>query len=230
MRDRRSHFTSHNPRLSSAVELASSGVVCTLCNVSIAYAADRACIILQDPNSPYTLRMKDGAVSSANSFGVDLKSYMARGSEEQFSALENCVADGAQGLFIDPIDPLTMNSFVKKARDAGVIVFSLDKEIENSNATIAFDHFETGQLLGQWAGKVQSVPKNSRRVGIFDFYGVSSGDNHLRLQGFVKGYIGDNIVPRVACGCECQKEDCRKSCRECQSSSATILDMESKSD
>src|ERR1044071_4725056 len=102
--------------------------------------------------------MQDGTKNAAADNGVKLT--IAAGKEDgdeqtQVQAIEDAIARGDKGILITPNGP-GVNSAIKRARDAGLLVIALDTPPDppsTVDATFATDNFEAGKLIGQWAAK-----------------------------------------------------------------------------
>src|SRR5690606_31435239 len=106
-----------------------------------------ACLITKTDTNPFFVKMKEGATAKAAELGIELKSYAGRidgDSESQVAAIETCIADGAKGILITASDTKGIVPWVKKARDAGILVIALDTPLEPADAadaTFATDNF-----------------------------------------------------------------------------------------
>jgi fructose transport system substrate-binding protein len=103
-----------------------------------------------------------------------------------------------------------MVSVVKAARDAGVLVITLDtplNPIDAADATLATDNFQAGLLIGQWAAATLGEEAANAKIAFLDLDVSQPTVDVLRDQGFMTGFgievgdpnvIGDENDPRVA--------------------------------
>ena len=82
-----------------------------------------------DITNPYFLKMANDATAAAQKLGVDLTVQSdggTAGADVVSSQIEQAVAAGAQAILIEPAAGPAINSAIKKARDAGVLVLAVD--------------------------------------------------------------------------------------------------------
>ena len=171
-----------------------------------------ACLITKTDTNPFFVKMKEGATAKAAEIGVDLKSYAGKidgDSESQVAAIETCIADGAKGILLTASDTAGIVPAVKKARDAGILVFALDTPLEPADAadaTFATDNLLAGELIGKWAAATLGDKAKDAKVAFLDLTPSQPTVDVLRDQGFMKGFgidvkdinkIGDEDDPRI---------------------------------
>ena len=121
-----------------------------------ASAGALACLITKDDTNPFFVKMKEGAAAAAKAAGLDFQAFAGVKEGDgapQITAIENCVAAGAKGILITPTAD-SVGPALKAARDAGILVISLDTPLGDPTAqdmTFATDNFEAGLLIGKWA-------------------------------------------------------------------------------
>ncbi len=163
-------------------------------------------LITKDSSNPFFVAMQKGAKEEATKAGnIDLT--VASGKQEgddqgQITAIENAIAKGDKGILITPMST-GVNSAIKKARDAGLFVISLDTPPDPANTvdiTFATDNFKAGTLIGQWAEKqMAGKPATIALLDLFNDKVVSVDYN--RDQGFLTG-MGIDVKDKTKNGDE----------------------------
>jgi fructose transport system substrate-binding protein len=148
-------------------------------------------LITKTSTNPFFVAMQNGAKESATKDGVKLTlaAGKADGDEAtQITAIENSIARGDKGILITPNGP-GVNSAIKRARDAGLLVIALDTPPDppsTVDVTFATDNFLAGKLIGQWAAKkMGGKPVVIALLDLFSDKVVSVDYN--RDQGFLTG-------------------------------------------
>lgn len=177
--------------------LAACGVVCIALTSACASPAPAGgeklgvTLITKDSSSPFFITMQKGAREDAEKAGVNLTiaSGKTEGDDQgQINAVENAIARGDKGILITPMST-GVNAAIKKARDAGLYVISLDTPpdpVDTTDITFATDNREAGRLIGQWtAAKLDGKPAVIALLDLFNDKIVSVDYN--RGQGFLEG-------------------------------------------
>ncbi|WP_250031439.1 substrate-binding domain-containing protein [Paractinoplanes maris] len=118
-------------------------------------------------------------------------------SATQVTAIENMIANKVKAIVLDPANPTALNPVVKKARDQGILVITVNATltpIEGADATFATDNTAAGKLIGQWAKA--SAPAKPR-IAMLDF-DLSDGPAGGRHNGFLEGYGIKDGDPSIA--------------------------------
>jgi fructose transport system substrate-binding protein len=118
-------------------------------------------------------------------------------SATQVTAIENMITNKVRAIVLDPANPTALVSVVKKARDAGILVMTVNASLtplDAADATFATDNLAAGKLIGQWAKA--SAPSDPR-IALLD-YDLSDGPASGRHDGFLAGYGIDVNSPLVA--------------------------------
>lgn len=117
-------------------------------------------------------------------------------SATQIAAIENMINQNVKGIVLDPANPTALVDVVKKARDKGILVVTVNATltpVEAADATFATDNHAAGVLIGQWAkGKAPADPK----IAMLDF-DLSDGPASGRHDGFLEGYGIDDDSPLI---------------------------------
>jgi fructose transport system substrate-binding protein len=178
-----------------------------------AWAQDvSACLITKTDTNPFFVKMREGAQAMAQELGISLNSYAGKvdgDNESQVSAIETCIANGADGILITPSNTSAIVPVVQQARDAGILVIALDTPldpIEAADMTFATDNFLAGQLIGQWAAAKLGDEAADARIAMLDLDVSQPSVDVLRDQGFLEGFgielgdpnrWGDEDDPRI---------------------------------
>ena len=79
----------------------------------------------------------------------------------------------------------------KKARDAGILVITLDTPLDPINAAdanFATDNFKAGELIGQWAKATLGDKATSAKIATLDLTANQPTVDYLRHNGFLTGF------------------------------------------
>ncbi|MCQ8782279.1 sugar ABC transporter substrate-binding protein [Mangrovibrevibacter kandeliae] len=199
-------------RVSLAAALAVAAVS-GLSAPAMAQDSSTVCLITKTDTNPFFVKMKEGAQAKAEELGLKLQAYAGRidgDTESQVAAIESCIAGGAKGILITPVDTKALVPVIKKARDAGLLVIALDtsfEPIDAADATFATDNFEAGKLIGQWAKATLGDDAKDAHIAFLDLIPAQPSVDVMRDQGFMEGFgidvkdknrIGDEDDPRIA--------------------------------
>ena len=148
-------------------------------------------LITKTSTNPFFVAMQNGAKESAKKDGIKLTlaAGKADGDEAtQITAIENAIARGDKGILITP-NGNGVNTAMKKARDAGLLVIALDTPPDPPSTvdiTFATDNFAAGKAIGSWAAKkLNGKPVTIALLDLFSDKVVSVDYN--RDQGFLTG-------------------------------------------
>jgi fructose transport system substrate-binding protein len=108
----------------------------------------------------------------------------------QEEALEEMVAEGADGILIAPTNSTALVPAIEAAREQGVLVIAVDTPVDPVDAVDAYfatDNVAAGRLVGQYA-KVKAAQMGIEpRIAMLDLApGISSGE--ARHEGFLDGF------------------------------------------
>lgn len=187
--------------------------LCSMSGAAFAQEEISACLITKTETNPFFVKMREGAEAAAEANGITLYNYAGQydgDHEAQVAAVETCVANGVSGILLVPSDSSAMVSVVEQARDAGVLVITLDtplNPIDAADATLATDNFRAGELIGQWAAATLGEEAANAKIAFLDLDVSQPTVDVLRNQGFMTGFgidtkdpnvIGDEDDPRIA--------------------------------
>ena len=150
-------------------------------------------LITKTESNPFFVKMKEGAEAAAKEHNVKLLTASGKfdtDNASQVAAIENMTTQGAKVILDVPADSKAVVPAVKKARDAGVLVISLDTPTEPEDAVdalFATDNLKAGELIGQYAKAKAEKMGIEPKIAMLDLApGISVGQ--LRHDGFLKGF------------------------------------------
>lgn len=171
-------------------------------------------LITKTETNPFFVKMRQGAEARARELGAELRSYAGKfdgDAAAQIDAIESLIAAGAKGILIVPSDPAALTDSVRRAREAGILVISLDTPFDPADAvdaTFATDNFLAGELIGRWAAATMGDTSNAK-IATLDLSEAQVTVDVLRNQGFLKGFgvdvkdvkrMYDETDPRIVGG------------------------------
>ncbi len=162
-----------------------------------------ACLITKTETNPFFVKMREGAEAAAAENNITLSNYAGREDgdhESQVQAIETCIANGVAGILLVPSDSSAIVSSVQAARDAGILVITLDtplNPIDAADATLATDNFRAGELIGQWAAATLGEEAADAKIAFLDLDVSQPTVDVLRNQGFMTGFGIDTADPNV---------------------------------
>jgi fructose transport system substrate-binding protein len=159
-------------------------------------------LITKQEDNPYWVTMREVAQDTADDEGVELLTATGTSDvdvDSQVAALEEMVADGADGILIAPTDSTALVPAIESAREAGVIVIAVDTPVDPEDAVDAFfatDNRAAGDLVGRYAAAKAAELGLEPRVAVLDLApGIASGE--LRREGFFSGFGLEQDDPRL---------------------------------
>src|SRR4051794_25878369 len=150
-------------------------------------------LITKTESNPFFVKMKEGAQAQAKKDNVKLLTASGKQDTDnasQVTAMENMTTQGAKVILDVPADSKAIVPSIKKARDQGVIVITLDTPTEPQSAAdalFATDNLKAGELIGQYAKAKAKEMGIKPKIAMLDLApGISVGQ--LRHDGFLKGF------------------------------------------
>jgi fructose transport system substrate-binding protein len=140
-------------------------------------------------SNPFFATLENATETNAKDNGWKVMKAEAKepgDSETQVTAIENMINKGVKAIVVDPANSTALLGVVKKARDQGILVVTVNaslKPVNAADATFATDNKKAGELIGKWA-KVAGPSKPN--VAMLDF-DLSDIPSHGRHYGFLKG-------------------------------------------
>ncbi len=118
-----------------------------------ARAADLIAIITPSPDNPFFKAEADGAAAKAKELGYDtLVASHDDDANKQSQLIDTAIARGAKAIILDNAGADATVAAVKKAKDAGIPSFLIDREINATGvaaAQIVSNNYQGAQLGGQ---------------------------------------------------------------------------------
>src|SRR5271165_5857806 len=158
------------------------------------YAGDAVGLVTKTNTNPFFVKMKQGFEAKAKELGLTPQSYAGKAdgdNDGQVAAIEQLMAAGAKGILLVPSDSTAIVPTVKKARDAGIVVITLDTPLDPENAAdanFATDNFKAGELIGQWAKATLGDKAKAAKIATLDLSPNQPTVDYLRHNGFLTGF------------------------------------------
>ena len=158
------------------------------------YAGDIVGLVTKTNTNPFFVKMKQGFEAKAKELGLTPQSYAGKydgDNDGEVRAIEQLIAAGAKGILLVPSDSTAMVPTVKKARDAGVLVITLDTPLDPedaADANFATDNFKAGELIGQWAKATLGDKAKDAKIATLDLAANQPTVDYLRHNGFLTGF------------------------------------------
>lgn len=147
-------------------------------------------LITKTESNPYFVKMREGALRSAQANGLRLLTAAGKSDNDnasQVTAIENMTAAGARVILITVNDAKAIVPALRRARAKGVVVIALDSPpdpADAADALFATDNYEAGLLIGRYARAALGAAKP--RIATLDLFpGHPVGAQ--RHNGFLKG-------------------------------------------
>jgi ribose transport system substrate-binding protein len=132
-------------------------------------------------------------VKAAKERGADARSIDGKSDPtSQVKTLSDLVAEGLDGIVVQPVDPGVLAAGIKEAQDAGIPTYLIGAKPEASTGVTApsalFNDFDVTKTAGQNAAKwlKANKPGEKAKLVIFDILTISYCTDG-RMQGFVDG-------------------------------------------
>ncbi|KAF3996973.1 fructose transport system substrate-binding protein [Glaciimonas immobilis] len=189
-------------KLKNCIALAMLTTLTTVTGVTAAADQPIIGLITKTDTNPYFVKMKEGAQEAARSRGAKLLTASGKSDGDnagQIAAIENMMAAGAKVILITPSDAKAIVPALKKARDQGVMVITLDSPTDPqtaADALFATDNFKAGVLVGQYA-KAAFGDKPAKIATLDLFPGHPVGIQ--RHDGFLQGFGVKKGDPSIVC-------------------------------
>ncbi len=134
-----------------------------------AYAADLIAIITPSHDNPFFKAEAEGAEAKAKELGYDVISLVHDDdANKQSQLIDTAIARKAKAIILDNAGADATVAAVKKAKDAGIPSFLIDREINASGvalAQIVSNNYQGAQLGAQEFVKLMGEKGNLRRAG-----------------------------------------------------------------
>ena len=182
--------------MSKTIALLTSAAVAALA-IALAtpsYAGDIVGLVTKTNTNPFFVKMKEGFEAKAKELGLTPQAYAGKedgDNDGEVKAIEQLIAAGAKGILLVPSDSTAIVPTVKKARDAGIIVITLDTPldpVDAADALFATDNFKAGELIGQWAKGTLGYKAGIAKIATLDLTPNQPSVDYLRHNGFLTGF------------------------------------------
>jgi fructose transport system substrate-binding protein len=156
-------------------------------------------LITKTNDNPFFVKMKEGFAAKAKELGLTGQALAGKfdgDNDGQVAAMEQLMAAGAKGILLVPSDSTAIVPTVKKARDAGILVITLDTPldpVDAADANFATDNFKAGLLIGQWAKGTLGDKAKTATIATLDGQTSQPTVDYLRHNGFLTGF---GITPK----------------------------------
>ncbi len=176
--------------------LAAASAVLAFSLASTAAKADGPIVglVTKTNTNPFFVKMKQGFEAKAKELGLTPQAYAGKfdgDNDGEVKAIEQLLAAGAKGILLVPSDSTAIVPTVKKARDAGVLVITLDTPLDPADAAdalFATDNYKAGLLIGQWAKATLSGKAATAKIATLDLASNEPTVDYLRHNGFLDGF------------------------------------------
>ena len=151
-------------------------------------------LITKTNTNPFFVKMKQGFEAKAKELGLTPQAYAGKfdgDNDGQVRAIEQLMAAGAKGILLVPSDSTAIVPTVKKARDAGIVVITLDTPLDPvtaADANFATDNFKAGELIGEWAKGTLGDKAKTAKIATLDGDVNRASVDYFRHNGFLTGF------------------------------------------
>ena len=154
------------------------------CKTKSEVASKKVAIIISTLNNPWFVFLADQAAAKAKELGYETKIFDSQNNTSlETDHFENAIASGYKAILFNPTDAEGSVANVLKAKEAGVPVFCMDREVNSTVAAtsqILSDSYSGCVALGKYF--VQQMNKNGKYVELLGLVGDNNTWN--RSKGF----------------------------------------------
>jgi len=172
-------------------------IVVNSCKSKINAAHKKVAIIVSTLNNPWFVFLAENAAAKAKELGYETKIFDSQNNTAlETDHFENAIASGYNAILFNPTDANGSIANVLKAKEVGVPVFCMDREVNSTEAAtsqILSDSYSGCVALGKYF--VQQLNKNGKYVELLGLVGDNNTWN--RSKGFhevVDNYPGLKMV------------------------------------
>jgi fructose transport system substrate-binding protein len=151
-------------------------------------------LITKTNTNPFFVKMKQGFEAKAKELGLTPQAYAGKfdgDNDGQVAAIEQLMAAGARGILLVPSDSTAIVPTVKKAREAGILVITLDTKLDPpdaADANIGTDNFAAGKLIGEWTKAKLGDKAATAKIATLDLAANQPSVDYERHNGFLTGF------------------------------------------
>jgi ribose transport system substrate-binding protein len=160
-------------------------------------------VVVSTLNNPWFVVLGESAQARAQELGYDATIFDSQNSTEtEATHFENIIASGYKAILFNPTDADASIANVKKAKDAGVPVFCIDREINSNDVAtsqLLSDNYSGCVELGKYF--VEQVGEEAEYAELLGLIG--DNNTHNRSSGFhsvVDNYEGLKMVSQQSAG------------------------------
>jgi fructose transport system substrate-binding protein len=159
-----------------------------------ANAGDIVGLVTKTNTNPFFVKMREGFEAKAKELGLTPQAYAGKfdgDNDGEVRAIEQLMAAGAKGILLVPSDSTAIVPTIKKARDAGILVITLDTPLDPvtaADANFATDNFKAGELIGEWAKGTLGEKAKEAKIATLDGDVNKPTVDYLRHNGFLTGF------------------------------------------
>jgi len=187
-----------NPfKLALIVCLTAAAILFTHSSSAQSAPKGKIAVVVSTLNNPWFVVLGEAAKARAIELGYDATIFDSQNDTAKEAAnFENIIASGYKAIVFNPTDANGSIANVRKAKDAGIPVFCIDREINSTNAAVAqmlSDNYSGCVKLGQYF--VKQVGENGKYAELLGIVGDNNTWN--RSKGFhsvVDNYPGLKMV------------------------------------
>jgi len=174
-----------NPiRLVLAVLMAAPAILFAPSSFAQSASKGKIAVVVSTLNNPWFVVLGEAAKARAIELGYDATIFDSQNDTAKEAAnFENIIASGYKAIVFNPTDANGSIANVRNAKDAGIPVFCIDREINSTNAAVAqilSDNYSGCVKLGQYF--VKQVGENGKYAELLGIVGDNNTWN--RSKGF----------------------------------------------
>lgn len=184
-------------KLVLAILIAASAILFTQSSSAQTAPKGKIAVVVSTLNNPWFVVLAEAAKARAIELGYDATIFDSQNDTAKEAAnFENIIASGYKAIVFNPTDANGSIANVRKAKDAGIPVFCIDREINSTNAATAqmlSDNYSGCEKLGEYF--VEEVGENGKYAELLGLVGDNNTWN--RSKGFhsvVDNYPGLKMV------------------------------------
>jgi ribose transport system substrate-binding protein len=177
--------------------LTAAAILSTQSSSAQSASKGKIAVVVSTLNNPWFVVLGEAAKARAIELGYDATIFDSQNDTAKEAAnFENIIASGYKAIVFNPTDANGSIANVRKAKDAGIPVFCIDREINSTNAATAqmlSDNYSGCVKLGEYF--VEEVGENGKYAELLGLVGDNNTWN--RSKGFhsvVDNYPGLKMV------------------------------------
>jgi ribose transport system substrate-binding protein len=151
-------------------------------------------------NNPFFVDMKNGVEAQAKESGVEVVISDAQNNPaKQLADVENFIQQKVDVLMIDPADSDAIVEAVRRAKDANIPVFTIDRVSNGGDplAHIGYNQLEAGEMAAKFI--VEKLDGKGKVVEIQGILGTSSAQDRTKgFNDYIKKYPDIEIIAQQA--------------------------------